>query len=550
MADNTQNTDNHSMSKETGDRDRLDYGDETARAPERNAPYDDASSPRDVPFFSHENRVGPTSSIPQQMPQDMGDQSNFRSRYDSTYADDGRYEQQAARPAQDSYDYTDGRSQYDPSDRGPDPQQYANEAPRERRAPEDYDTAPRRPQPQDWYDQPRGSQEQRRERDPRDADMQADTPASGHGDHKNMKPTMAQTEDRYVPAEETQEIPSDFGFEDEHPQLTMPFTLKINGEKYKGESISLTHLYVKGRPPEDGEYGKKQLALLQIAFDNFLVTLEPEVALRHVGRDGMMTFQFTNPTGDHLPQLRYILNSMISGDFVSIDGMVSYSGQTEPSKNGKANGENRSVKDRVRSIAVAVVSFGLILAAAGMLYSRSTTGHELHPVFIEPAGQAMRATSAGQIAYLNPEAKKGEVVYSINSNRGDVLSFQMPCDCDYSITGGIGEGATVLPEDLILTIFDNSVGIRAQTLISIDGLSRAMNGDNLYMDVSDGRTIPAKVVVNEATSTATMRGELYVPVILEAENGALTEDDIGKSATVRLTKSLVGSIGLKQEGSE
>ncbi len=39
----------------------------------------------------------------------------------------------------------------------------------------------------------------------------------------------------------------------------------------------------------------------------------------------------------------------------------------------------------------------------------------------------MKATTAGQISFLNPNAKKGEVAFSINANTGDVLNFQLPC---------------------------------------------------------------------------------------------------------------------------
>lgn len=76
--------------------------------------------------------------------------------------------------------------------------------------------------------------------------------------------------------------------------------------------------------------------------------------------------------------------------------------------------------------------------------------------------------------------------------------------------------------------------------MSIEGLNRAMNGDMVHMDLNDGRSIPVRVAPSEATTAASMRGDLFVPVDLVTEEGVLTTEDIGKSAKLRLSKSLFG----------
>ncbi|WP_425100795.1 hypothetical protein [Tropicibacter sp. S64] len=332
-------------------------------------------------------------------------------------------------------------------------------------------------------------------------------------------------------------LPPDFGYDDEHPLLDVPFSLSINGQRYTGEKLSLMQLHAtcdEGAPLGKGTH---HVAILHFAFENFSVTLHPEITVLSEADDGASVFQFAHPTGHHLPQLRYILNSFIAGDFVTLDGMVSYTGPLEPKK-AKGEAAKASIADRVRSISVAAVSGLLILAAAFVLFKRYTTGHEMHPVFIEQAGQMMRATAPGQISYLNPSAGKGEVLFSINANTGDVLNFTMPCDCEAVVSQGINEGATVLQTDLILTIFVNTSEIRAQTLMSIEGLNRAMNGDVVTMDLNDGRSVRVNVIASEATTAASMRGDLYIPVTLVPVDGALTSEDIGKSARLRLSKSL------------
>ncbi len=407
--------------------------------------------------------------------------------------------------------------------------------------------------PSDKLDKLEPRPEARRPLVQRSASMTPD-PGSDHPDaargqmpHHGSEPTAAAgatlgQPDADIPASNPkggQSLPIDFGYDDEHPLLNIPFSLTVAGQRYSGDSISLMQVHAKADAGAMLGKGTRHIAIINFSFESFVLTLHPEITVVSEDPQGNSVFQFTDPTGDHLPQLRYILNSHIGGDFVTVDGMVSYTGPTEP-KTPKGAAAARSITDRVRSIGVAALSVLLIVAAAGVLFKRSTTGFEMHPVFIEQAGQKMRATAAGQISYLNPQAAKGDVLYSVNANTGNVLNFMMPCDCEVVVTKGISEGTTVLQTDLILTIFVNTSEIRAQTLMSIEGLNRAMNGDQVHMDMNDGRSIPVTVIASEATTAASMRGDLYVPVELVSVDGALTTEDIGKSARLRLSKGLLG----------
>ncbi len=252
-------------------------------------------------------------------------------------------------------------------------------------------------------------------------------------------------------------LPPDFVFEAEHPVVPVPFRAQIGNATWwatrfrsRRPMSRLTACLTRrgratgGDPPP-------------VRFPGFSVLLCPEVVVAGQRREGEMTLQFMDPAGAHLPQLRYILNTALAGDFVSMGGMLSYTGPTQP-KAAKAADTPNAGKLRLRSAAVAFMSFALMLAAGGLMLSRAMQLEELRPVFIERAGKEMKATTAGQISYLNPEAKKGEVVFSINANSGDVLNFQLPCDCEISVTEGIFEGSTVLPFDAVLSFFDPGVG--------------------------------------------------------------------------------------------
>ena len=353
-------------------------------------------------------------------------------------------------------------------------------------------------------------------------------------------PNPAQTATpKVLPEPELVEVPSEFGFETEHPVIPIPFKVQFGDNRLDGIEISVTAAYVAIAGTVDPAWkGHKEFVKIQFDFQGFSVSIFPEVMVVGSRRDGEMTLQFLDPAGAHLPQLRYILNSYIAGDFVSMGGLMAYSGPTQP-KIAKAS-EGTNAKFRIRSIAMAVMSLTLIAVAANVMIRRYTQSYESRPVFIERLGNEMKASTAGQVAFLNPKAKSGEVVFSINSNTGDVLSFQLPCDCEVIVTKGIFVGATVLPIDSILSFFGSTTEPNVETQMSIEGLAKAMSGDTAYLDMDDGRTIQVTVVPTSATNAAALQGDPFVPVDLVPAPGVLVPEDIGKSARLRLSKSLFG----------
>lgn len=330
-------------------------------------------------------------------------------------------------------------------------------------------------------------------------------------------------------------VPYEFGYETEHPAVSLPFSVNVCGQQFVGASISMTTVHVMARDEIFLIKGSRHAARVQFDFQNFSVSIYPEIIVVGEVNDELI-LKFADPTGDHVAQLRFVLNSFIAGDFVTLGAVMAYSGPTKPKEEKKAAEKNW--KERYRSIAVAVFSGLLALTAAYSLYVRYTTGIEMHPVLIDRAGQPMQATTAGQISYLNPEAKQGEALFSINANSGDVLNFKMPCDCEVVLSQGVREGITVLPTDVILTILVNNFELNIQALMSVEGLARAMTGDRVYLDLADGRSIPVQVIAGKGANTASMSGELFVPVQLVSTEGTLTEDDIGKYGQLRLTKAL------------
>ena len=325
----------------------------------------------------------------------------------------------------------------------------------------------------------------------------------------------------------------EFGYENEHPTVSLPFTLSVLNQNLTGKSISLTTINVKAEDEVFLIAGSKHAVKIQFEFKNFSVSIYPEVVVVGEHKDEV-ALKFADPTGDHVAQLRFVLNSFIAGDFVTLGSVMAYSGPTAPKEEKKV--EEQNWKERYRSVAVALMSGALAVLAAYALFIRYTTGYEMHPVLVEHAGQAMQATTAGQIAYLNTQAAEGEVLFSINANSGDVLNFRMPCDCEVALNQGVREGLTVLPTDVILTILVNNLDLSIQALMSVEGMARAMQGDRVYLDLADGRSIEVSVIAGKSANSALLGGDLFVPVEIIAPKDALTEADIGRYGQLRLTK--------------
>ncbi|WP_134643113.1 hypothetical protein [Pseudaestuariivita atlantica] len=333
-------------------------------------------------------------------------------------------------------------------------------------------------------------------------------------------------------------IASSFVTEKEHPICPIPFTVQIGDDKMEGTGLSLTHAYVRVPvSPDEGLIGTRHLASIQFQFEGFQLDLTPEVIIARGREHGEVALEFADPTGAHLPQLRYVINSFIAGDFVTLGAFLSYTGPVKPKSPKAQAGEKK--RNYVKSLGVILVSLMLIAVALNIVMQRYIHSYEPRPVFIAQAGQELRSTSAGQITYLNPEAGEGEVIYSISANSGDILNFQLPCDCTITLADGVFEGATVLPSDPVLSFHQRGeTRVQVEAMMSVEGLSRAVNGENVSIVMSDGRVLPVKVIQSSATNAAAQNGDLYLPVRLQAPQGVLTSEDIGKPARVRLTRTL------------
>lgn len=319
---------------------------------------------------------------------------------------------------------------------------------------------------------------------------------------------MSDTDQKLVMEPESK-ISSGFIYEDEHPQLQMPFTAQIGDRRFEGTSISVTHAKVSGLvPPSDN--GTRGSAVLRFDFEGFSVNLyaDVEIEKRGASDNADICLRFTDPVGSHLAPLRYIMNSHLAGDLVTVGRFLGYTGPTEvkqkapPAKPGIA----QRLGNTLRKAGLVALSLVLMAMAGNVIHQRVMFSYEARPVTFVTSGETLRATAAGQISYADENARFGEVAYSISANSGDLLSVRMPCECEIIPLAEFYEGATILAGTPLVKLVATEATVEGTAQISFEGAARLLAGDQPELVLSNGQTVPVSIDLSgqsEATQTTT-----------------------------------------------
>jgi alginate biosynthesis protein Alg44 len=239
----------------------------------------------------------------------------------------------------------------------------------------------------------------------------------------------------------------------DHPVVELPFTAVIDGRQFRGQGLSLVAAYVSGLM-DPATLNTTRIIRLVFQFDGFSVMLVVEAEVRKSARGpGEAELIFMRPTGPHLQQLRHILNAFIAGDHVGLGQTIGVAGTAAPKgpKEGTKPESRFSLRRIIGGASILVLSLALVAVAGSLTYQRLyiTLVPDLGAVI--STGEAMRATTTGQIVFLDPTATKGEVVVAIQSPSGDVQSLFLPCDCT-ARAGSLHEGSTVLVGEPVLQL--------------------------------------------------------------------------------------------------
>ncbi|EPX85999.1 hypothetical protein [Salipiger mucosus] len=279
----------------------------------------------------------------------------------------------------------------------------------------------------------------------------------------------------------------------EYPLLDIPFSVMIEGRRYAGEGLSMVGAEVTGLvdPALDGSTG---IARLLFDFPGYQLALTPSVLIRVVDSN-RMELAFTEPTGEHAPQLRQVLGDYISGD-ITASGSVIRAGAFAETRGVKAPAPKPTFGQRLRggvgSVPVIGATIALVATAVGLAQSKLLTTAIPAPGRVIPDGQTMRATADGQITYVDLEAPEGEVLYSIDSVDGETLSIAMPCDCNAYGTG-VAEGSTVLAGEPVVAVAPQDAQMVVEAQLPQELLFRIQRAGGVGVELSGGGEFEARL---------------------------------------------------------
>ena len=309
----------------------------------------------------------------------------------------------------------------------------------------------------------------------------------------------------------------------EHPLLEMPFSAFVGADAVAGKALSLTHAVVEGTL-DPALVGTKAPLTVRVDFAGFTLVMFMDVWVE-LGEDGRFQLRFDDPTGDHLPSLRYLLNSYIAGDVVSLGGVMNYSGPLVAKAKGKATAPGRlfRIKEAIRRVAVGGLSVALLLVAAQLVHDRVVFSYEARPVTLTQPGQTLKATAAGQLSYVDPDAREGDVLFAILANSGDYYSVKMPCDCAVQPLRDFVQGATVMPGAPLARLSNGQSGLVSATEISAEGAAKLLSGEQAELIFPDGSVIPVDptILTDQDLGEKTVAIEMAIAADAAIEPGAV-----------------------------
>jgi len=331
-------------------------------------------------------------------------------------------------------------------------------------------------------------------------------------------------------------LPDNLPAGNDHPVVDMPFSAVIDGRQFRGQGLSLVAAYVTGLLDPAIQNGTR-IVRLMFQFDGFAVSLVVEAIVREgVAGSGEAQLIFVNPTGPHLAQLRHILNAFIAGDLVGLGQTIGVAG-TAASKGIKraAVPESRLSPRRVAGgMAVGVLTLALIAVAGTLSYQKLFVTLVPSLGSVVSTGEVLRATTTGQIVFLDPKAAKGEVSVAIQAASGDVQSLTMPCDCTVT-ANGLREGSTVLIGEPVLQLVSDSDQYLVAATIPAGLMFDLSDADRIELTFPGGDTALARI----EPSGLTQPGAEAQPVLLRPA-AALDASRMGVPVQVRILRSAGG----------
>lgn len=274
----------------------------------------------------------------------------------------------------------------------------------------------------------------------------------------------------------------------EHPVVRIPFNVVINGRSFQGNGLSIVGAEATGLI-DPQLHGRVQLVTLAFNFPGYSISLPVDAAIGAGAPEaGTVTLRFLEPTGPHLPQLRYILNSYVGGDLVGVDGLIRTADKVERVRTEAPAAKpstTRGVMAGLRWGAFAGLGLLLVGFVGVKLYERLFVAPVTGLSTVTLDGMDLRAISPGQLDFVNPAAVKGDIAFAIRTTSGEVLAVSMPCDCVVA-PGSAQSGATVLAGDTVMTVAPAGAPVVISSKVDGNGLRMLASGAHAEVHLPNG----------------------------------------------------------------
>lgn len=286
----------------------------------------------------------------------------------------------------------------------------------------------------------------------------------------------------------------------DHPLLDIPFHVEIDGRQYKGREISLVRATISGLIDPHMQ-GLERIAWVVFRFQGYTVGLSIEVRLDEVdAAKGVATLVFLEPMGEHLPQLRHLMNAYIAGDLVTLGNVLA----VRPPSGAKPKGAQAPVRRMRRfggTLLLLLLTVALLALVGSKVFQRVFTHRLAAPAVVGFDGRTLAATATGQIDFLDPGAQSGEVAFAIRSNTGQTLSVVMPCDCRVEVLG-VEAGSTVFAGDPVLHVSDPDAALVLTGTVLPEEMLDLARASAVDLRFADGTRVTAELPPGSLGSAA------------------------------------------------
>jgi len=331
----------------------------------------------------------------------------------------------------------------------------------------------------------------------------------------------------------------------EHPVIRLPFNVVINGRSFQGHALSIVGAEATGLI-DPQLHGRVQLVTLVFNFPGYAISLPVDAAIgAGAPESGTVTLRFLEPTGPHLPQLRYILNSFVGGELIGVDGLIRTQDKPEKVKSELPKAQRSATQGIMTGIRWgAFAGLGLLLVGfVGVkLYERlfvlPVTG--LSTITLD--GMDLRAISPGQLDFVNPAATKGEIAFAIRTTSGEVLAVSMPCDCVVA-PGAAQGGATLLAGDTVMTVAPKEAPVVISSKVDGNGLRALASGAHAEVHMPNGAVTTASLDAKELPGLLRSATDgTAIPVTLVPAT-ALDQSTVGSPVDVLIKSDPLAAVG-------